>query len=477
MTNSIVFLNVESQYLPSEDITVHLECKGNVTTNVRDWIGLFRVGWTSTSDYATYQWASVPGSGQKWSDLTVRFPGSSLPRPTDDGQKYQFCYINRDGTLYGSSTPFRITPTAIAVDVIDEGLEGSMVELRLTDRRGLSALPPSTFLRQQVTSNVVAKPVDQTNVRVPISHVNDQTAIEGTHETGTAEHTHEVAMKRVEGLVAQFKDKIGLLEKIFTSRSVANDQRLTAENEVLREQLMSWAGEMEALRERLETEESHKIKAEQQLSSVQQELAALKSSCLSLATKDNEGRIDHVGSATPVAVGDQLDAIEAFQIAYDNMEKYYRVSCADLDACQISLREAELKMHTMEQRCVDLEEHIGYLQKKCDNKEQELAEIKHTADDASIQLSNMKGIEQRLLDSENRCAILVSNEERYKRTIEELQHELKERDKGMRISSPTVISSDHNAWELRKCPICQSHFPHMPQDKFEQHVENHFPMK
>eukprot|EP00731_Ephydatia_muelleri_P013692 Em0007g1002a len=465
MTNSIVFLGVESYYPPSKDIQVHLECNGDLRTTSRDWVGLFPVGWKSTKDYLTYQWAPVPASG----GASVLFPGCVLPQ--DDGKKYQFCYISREDTLYGSSTAFRFTN--FAVDVIDEGPEGSIVELRLLGKPiGLITPPLPAVARQQATNYDTAKPGYQTNEHVPSSEV--QEAIGGTRETGAPEDSH-VAMLRVEGLVAQFDEQIGLLEKIFTSGKVASDHKLTAENKVLSERLMSCAGEMMAFRERLETEESLRIIAEQQLSAVQQELAAVKSSCSSLTLKDCKGevggRIDHVGRVTPGAVGDQ-DAIEAFQIAYDNMEKYYRVSCAELDACQISLREAELQVQAMGQRCGELEARMEHLRNECDAKKQELSEIKRircTAD-ATVQVDDLKDLEQRLQESEIKCAALILNEERYKRTIEELEHQLK----GTSRFTPTVISSDHSARELRVCPVCLKHLPHMSQREFEQHVDTHF---
>ena len=42
----------------------------------RDWIGVFKVGWTSTRQYRAFEWAVIPADwteGQEWNeDLTFR---------------------------------------------------------------------------------------------------------------------------------------------------------------------------------------------------------------------------------------------------------------------------------------------------------------------------------------------------------------------------------------------------------------------
>ena len=143
MTNCVVFSNVRSIYPPNEDVVINFERKGDVSPNysTRDWVGLFRCGWTSIRDYHTFEWVPQPTGNGSVSFFQVSFPGRRLPY-ADDGKTYEFCYIDHYDVLRGSSIPFVFTKATgrrsdvVAVDVIEgSGPGGSIVELRMKGKK------------------------------------------------------------------------------------------------------------------------------------------------------------------------------------------------------------------------------------------------------------------------------------------------------------------------------------------------------
>ena len=52
--NEVIFHNVMHQYPVEAHVECRFVCEGDVHPNSKDWVGLFKVGWTSIRKYATY---------------------------------------------------------------------------------------------------------------------------------------------------------------------------------------------------------------------------------------------------------------------------------------------------------------------------------------------------------------------------------------------------------------------------------------
>uniref|UniRef100_A0A4W4FIE1 SKICH domain-containing protein n=1 Tax=Electrophorus electricus TaxID=8005 RepID=A0A4W4FIE1_ELEEL len=104
--SQVVFVNI----LRSYQINVPVKCcytlTGGLKPNTRDWIGIFKVGWKSTQMYYNYKWVqpSLEQDGPEPLQQEVVFSESYLPK--DDGEFYQFCYVDSSGQVRGASTPF-----------------------------------------------------------------------------------------------------------------------------------------------------------------------------------------------------------------------------------------------------------------------------------------------------------------------------------------------------------------------------------
>ena len=87
----VVFLNVQRSYSPQQDLRVGYQRDAELKTSSRDWVGLFRVGWSSSRDYYTFEWALAAEEGTQ---AAVTFAGRRLP--PEDGHFYQLCYVTRE---------------------------------------------------------------------------------------------------------------------------------------------------------------------------------------------------------------------------------------------------------------------------------------------------------------------------------------------------------------------------------------------
>uniref|UniRef100_A0A3B1IVR7 SKICH domain-containing protein n=1 Tax=Astyanax mexicanus TaxID=7994 RepID=A0A3B1IVR7_ASTMX len=56
----VKFRNVGQTYFPQTRVECRYTISGHHKWSSHDWIGLFKVGWTSVRDYYTFAWALAP---------------------------------------------------------------------------------------------------------------------------------------------------------------------------------------------------------------------------------------------------------------------------------------------------------------------------------------------------------------------------------------------------------------------------------
>uniref|UniRef100_A0A673HQL4 SKICH domain-containing protein n=1 Tax=Sinocyclocheilus rhinocerous TaxID=307959 RepID=A0A673HQL4_9TELE len=71
------FRNVGSCYFPQSRVDCHYTINPQHTWASNDWIGLFKVGWSSVKDYHTFVWAVAPSSYKEGTSVNccVNFQG------------------------------------------------------------------------------------------------------------------------------------------------------------------------------------------------------------------------------------------------------------------------------------------------------------------------------------------------------------------------------------------------------------------
>ncbi|CAL9704155.1 unnamed protein product [Knipowitschia caucasica] len=100
------FRNVGRFYFPQIRVECHVSLGPEPRWSNRDWIGIFKVGWTSLKEYYTYTWVNVPDSFSEGAavDCCALFHAFYLPRPGP--AEYQFVYVDQSGLERGRSGAF-----------------------------------------------------------------------------------------------------------------------------------------------------------------------------------------------------------------------------------------------------------------------------------------------------------------------------------------------------------------------------------
>uniref|UniRef100_UPI0037E77958 tax1-binding protein 1 homolog B isoform X4 n=1 Tax=Semicossyphus pulcher TaxID=241346 RepID=UPI0037E77958 len=102
----VIFQNVGKSYLPHAALECHYTLTQFIKPHPKDWVGIFKVGWSTARDYYTFLWSPLPENYVEGTAVnrTVVFQGYYVPN--DDGEFYQFCYVTHKGEIRGASTPF-----------------------------------------------------------------------------------------------------------------------------------------------------------------------------------------------------------------------------------------------------------------------------------------------------------------------------------------------------------------------------------
>ncbi|XP_031650442.1 calcium-binding and coiled-coil domain-containing protein 1 isoform X2 [Oncorhynchus kisutch] len=122
----VEFRNVGSSYIPQSRVECHYSVSSQHTWASHDWVGLFKVGWSSVKDYHTFVWALAPAGYQEGTDVNccVHFQASYLPKPSS--QQYQFVYVDGKGEVCSASPQFTFSAPKPLEDLVtlEEGAHG-----------------------------------------------------------------------------------------------------------------------------------------------------------------------------------------------------------------------------------------------------------------------------------------------------------------------------------------------------------------
>ncbi|XP_066528138.1 calcium-binding and coiled-coil domain-containing protein 1 isoform X2 [Hoplias malabaricus] len=105
----VEFRNVGSSYFPQSRVECHYSISSQHSWASNDWIGLFKVGWSSVRDYHTFVWALAPSSYTEGTEVNccVHFQACYLPGSGSD--QYQFVYVDGKGEVCSHSSAFTFT--------------------------------------------------------------------------------------------------------------------------------------------------------------------------------------------------------------------------------------------------------------------------------------------------------------------------------------------------------------------------------
>ncbi|KAM5187479.1 tax1-binding protein 1 isoform 2-T2 [Callospermophilus lateralis] len=145
----VIFQNVAKSYLPN----AHLECHYTLTPYIhphpKDWVGIFKVGWSTARDYYTFLWSPMPEHYVEGSTVNCVLTFQGYYLPNDDGEFYQFCYVTHKGEIRGASTPFQFRASSPVEELLTMEDEGNSDMLVVTTKAGLLELKIEKTMKEK----------------------------------------------------------------------------------------------------------------------------------------------------------------------------------------------------------------------------------------------------------------------------------------------------------------------------------------
>ncbi|XP_036183645.1 tax1-binding protein 1 isoform X1 [Myotis myotis] len=145
----VIFQNVAKSYLPN----AHLECHYTLTPYIhphpKDWVGIFKVGWSTARDYYTFLWSPMPENYVEGSTVNCVLAFQGYYLPNDDGEFYQFCYVTHKGEIRGASTPFQFRASSPVEELLTMEDEGHSDMLVVTTKAGLLELKMEKTMKEK----------------------------------------------------------------------------------------------------------------------------------------------------------------------------------------------------------------------------------------------------------------------------------------------------------------------------------------
>uniref|UniRef100_A0A3P8W920 SKICH domain-containing protein n=1 Tax=Cynoglossus semilaevis TaxID=244447 RepID=A0A3P8W920_CYNSE len=102
----VIFNNIPHSYPPSTSITCDYTLTAGLQPNSRDWVGIFKVGWSTAKDYHTFVWTEPSPDVEGQGSVVRQAVFKEYYLPKDVIEFYQFCYVDSTGQVRGASTPF-----------------------------------------------------------------------------------------------------------------------------------------------------------------------------------------------------------------------------------------------------------------------------------------------------------------------------------------------------------------------------------
>uniref|UniRef100_A0A8D0G794 Tax1 binding protein 1 n=1 Tax=Sphenodon punctatus TaxID=8508 RepID=A0A8D0G794_SPHPU len=445
----VIFQNVAKSYLPN----THLECHYTLTPYIhphpKDWVGIFKVGWSTARDYYTFLWSPMPENYVEESTVNsvLSFQGYYLPN--DDGEFYQFCYVTHKGEIRGASTPFQFRTSSPVEELLTMEDEGNSDMLVVTTKAGLlefkiektmkekeelikitTALEKETVqLRDQVER--LEKELNHEKQRSDQLETEQKADLQGSEvlkaENEEAKKKYDEAMSKV----LQLEEDIMTV----TQKAIAKETELDS----LKDKLKKVVLEKEHLECQLKTEKDEKELYKIHLKNTEIENTKLVGEVQTLKNLDGnkENMIayykEEIGRLQ-LCVAEKENLKRAFLLTSSNKE--------DASLLKEQLRKAEDQIQASRQESVLMSKELSDAVNVRD---------KTMADLHSARLENEK-LKKQLADAqaELKKVTLVKNEQEHSNTVEqELRREVE--DLKLRLQ----MAADHYKEKFKECQKLQ----------------------
>ncbi|XP_032629690.1 tax1-binding protein 1 isoform X3 [Chelonoidis abingdonii] len=445
----VIFQNVAKSYLPN----VHLECHYTLTQYIqphqKDWVGIFKVGWSTARDYYTFLWSPMPENYVEGSTVNCVLSFQGYYLPNDDGEFYQFCYVTHKGEIRGASTPFQFRTSSPVEELLTMEDEGNSDMLVVTTKAGLLEFKIEKTMKEKEELLKVATALEEETLQLrdqlerleeELNHEKqrcDQLQTEQKDNLQASE-TLKIENEELKKKYDETTSKVLQLEEdimTVTQKAIAKETELDS----LKDKLKKVVFEKEQLECQLKTEKDEKELYKIHLKNTEIENTKLVKEVHTLKNLDanKENMISHykeeVGKLQ-LCIAEKENLKRAFLLSSSNKE--------DADILKEQLRKAEDHIQASKQEAVLMSKELSDTVNVRD---------KTMADLHSVRLENEK-LKKQLADAvaELKKVTLVKNEQEILNTVEqELRREVE--DLKLRLQ----MAADHYREKFKECQKLQ----------------------
>ncbi|XP_028675664.1 calcium-binding and coiled-coil domain-containing protein 2 isoform X2 [Erpetoichthys calabaricus] len=485
--SQVIFDQIQSSYPPGSPLSCTYRLTNQVQPHRKDWVGIFKVGWTTTRDYYTFVWASSPSLSDtnRPAVLSVVFEAYYLPK--EDGEFYQFCYVDSNGQVRGASTPFCFQSEA-AISLEDDILVVTTKDqVEEIEKEKVALIQENN--QQKVMIEGLKKEIEEILLELRKTRESvEELRREKSEVSVNSKKMIEEWEQKLRDKEDCYKEKMELLQSVDTLNNknamlVAEIKQLSEEVEKLKKEAIIKTTEVEKLQKKLSAAEEQKKEVEAKLEMQVDQIKLLQFDLTSVQ-RDNEqlkeklsGALANVDNVNDLRKENQdlKKSLQEIQERQDpepqvellnkqkehteiqliqikqraerlevelSEEKHFRM------LAQNTLREMEMKMCSMADQFEFEKKKSSKIEMLLTEKESQLDEEANKVQIKEVQLEDLKRVNEELT-----------------RKVERLREELNH------THSPVA---DHQApINTDQCPICLHSFPHFTRGQLHEHIESH----
>ncbi|XP_033493854.1 tax1-binding protein 1 homolog A isoform X1 [Epinephelus lanceolatus] len=353
----VIFQNVGKSFLPQAPLECRYTLTPYITPHPKDWVGIFKVGWSTARDYYTFLWSPMPENYEPGSTVhrTVVFQGYYVPK--SDGEFYQFCYVTHSGDIRGASTPFQFrsaTPTEELLTVTEDdsnsdilvvttksGLLEHVEEAQQERRELLKAMRILQEEKQQLQEEQkrLAREREQERETCCLLRTHNQELLRSSQ--GLSEEREDVRRRLTEAT-----DRVRQLEEDLLGVTQRGLQKET-ELDCLRDRLKKLTAERDSLESQLKNEKDERDLYKAHLRSTELENTKLSAELQMLKAVELNREV------TIAQFQEELDRLRVCVAQRDSLEKEllaHKTDKADLARVREQLRQAEEQLQASRQQ-------------------------------------------------------------------------------------------------------------------------------
>ncbi|KAM8771306.1 tax1-binding protein 1 isoform 2-T2 [Rhynchonycteris naso] len=448
----VIFQNVAKSYLPN----AHLECHYTLTPYIqphpKDWVGIFKVGWSTARDYYTFLWSPMPEHYVEGSTVNCVLTFQGYYLPNDDGEFYQFCYVTHKGEIRGASTPFQFRASSPVEELLTMEDEGNSDMLVVTTKAGLLELKIEKTMKEkeELLKLIAVLEKETAQLREQVERLErvlsyEKERCEERCEELRAEHKE---LTKVSESLKMENEELKRSYTYATSKAVKLEEDILlmtnkaiekeTELDSLKDKLRKVQSEREQLDYQLKTEKDEKELYKVHLKNREIENTKLVSEVQTLKNLDGnkENMITHFK--------EEIGRLQFCLAEKDSMQKAYLQTTSskeDTVFLKEQLRKAEEQIHATRQEVVFLTKELGDAVNVRD---------KMMADLHSARVENEK-VKKQLADAVAELKLSASGKDQEK--TDTLEHELRREVEDLKLR--LQMAADHYKEKFKECQRLQ----------------------